>query len=221
MVEARNKGQTGPKGLAREAMVQEAVALMEETGEAGFSLRKLATRLGCDPMAVLYHYKSKEGLYRAMADQLTTRLQAVDAHLSWQARLSHLAAQYRQLALLCPHTFLLMQRFLNTGRADFSHIEMVWQALRDAGLPDDALAAHCLGWYATVIGLAAAQVQGLIRPATTEEQAEIRQLASTNYPLLSQAANALGSLDAMQVQIMTLDMLHEGIRLRAASCQGT
>ncbi len=48
-------------------MVAAALELMEAGGEVGFTLRKLGVRVGCDPMSILYHFKSKEGLYRAMA----------------------------------------------------------------------------------------------------------------------------------------------------------
>ena len=59
---------TRTRKLNKDELVIAAVTLMEEAGDSGFSLRKLGERVGCDPMAVLYHFKSKEGLLRAMAD---------------------------------------------------------------------------------------------------------------------------------------------------------
>ena len=58
---------TRTRKLNKDELVIAAVTLMEEAGDSGFSLRKLGERVGCDPMAVLYHFKSKEGLLRAMA----------------------------------------------------------------------------------------------------------------------------------------------------------
>ena len=78
---------TRTRKLNKDELVIAAVTLMEEAGDSGFSLRKLGERVGCDPMAVLYHFKSKEGLLRAMADYLTGRIQAVDTDLSWTERL--------------------------------------------------------------------------------------------------------------------------------------
>ena len=57
----RPRPATGPRGLSREPMIRAAIELLESAGEAGFSIRKLGERLGCDPMAVLYHFKSREG----------------------------------------------------------------------------------------------------------------------------------------------------------------
>lgn len=65
-----------PRPLSPELIVVTAIALLEHHGEAGFSLRKLGQRLGCDPMTVLYHFKSKDGLLRAMADHLSAQLTA-------------------------------------------------------------------------------------------------------------------------------------------------
>lgn len=201
----------GPRGLDKDALVETAIALMESAQESGFSLRKLGERANCDPMALLYHFKSKDGLQRAMADWLTARLQAVDDSLPWQDRLRNLASQYRQLALAYPQTFGLLQRFLHTGLADFLHIEMVYQALSQAGVPAQRLPAVCLGWYATVYGLSMAEIGGLIRQATPEEIEDIARLPAEHYPLTRQIAPQLGLIDPEQVFFTALDALHAGI----------
>ena len=60
--------------LTRAQIIEAAAVLMESLGERPFSLRKLADALGCDPMTILYHCKSKDGLLRALSDQLVARL---------------------------------------------------------------------------------------------------------------------------------------------------
>ncbi len=120
-------------------MVEAALELMEAGGEAGFTLRKLGTRVGCDPMSILYHFKSKEGLYRAMAGRLESQLRIVPASLPWRGRMRHLADQYRSLALRFPKSFWLMQHFVYTGPADYDHMEMVHGALREAGIEIETL----------------------------------------------------------------------------------
>ena len=69
----RIRASLGPRGLAKNEIVETAVSLMEEVGEAAFSVRKLGGRVGCDPMAILYHFKNKDGMYRAMADALAKK----------------------------------------------------------------------------------------------------------------------------------------------------
>lgn len=207
----------GPRGLSKDAIAEAAIALMESTGEDGFSLRKLGDRVGCDPMAVLYHFKSKDGLYRVMADRLTARLGAVDETLPWETRLRDLAGQYRDLALQYPHTFGLLLRFLNTGMADFAAIEIVYRALRDAGLADDDCVRVCVGWYAVIYGLAIGETKGLIRAATPEELSEVEAMPAHQFPLIRHFMPLFRDMDAGSVHTLMVDMLSDGIRRRAAS----
>lgn len=204
------------RNLSKDTLVQSAITLMETAGEAGFSLRKLGEQVGCDPMAVLYHFKSKEGLLRAMADRLTASLQPVDETLPWQGRLYSLARQYRQLALEHPHTFRQMQRFLNTGAADQHVIEMVYRALRDAGLSEQDIPAASVGWYATVYGLILGEIGGLIRPATPAEITELEQRPGDDLPLLRQILPRFLNLDTDDVFSMMMDVVHQGLAQRAS-----
>ncbi|WP_420133358.1 TetR/AcrR family transcriptional regulator [Rhodopseudomonas sp.] len=181
---------SGPRGLAKNEILHTAVSLMEEVGEAAFSLRKLGERVGCDPMAILYHFKNKDGMYRAMADALVAQLPPIDGDRSWQDRLRGHARDYRALALRYPHTFPLLQRFLNTGVSDFAHIEMVHRALADAGVSEAEAPAICLAWYAGVFGMCTAEIGGLIRPARESEVAEMEALPSAEFPALKKQARS-------------------------------
>ena len=209
------KASSGPRGLSKEVMLTVAVSLMEEAGAQAFSVRKLAAAMGCDPMAVLYHFKSKDGLYRAMADWITAQLEPADLDLGWEARLCALAHQYRRVALCYPQTFGLMSRFLNTGVADFVQIEAVYAALEEAGVAPEDAPATIMSWYGTVIGLALCEVSGLIRPATAQQLAEVASLPELDYPRLKRYAPLLADLQPGRVFGITLSMLHAGIADRA------
>lgn len=197
--------------LNKDELVIAAVTLMEEAGDSGFSLRKLGERVGCDPMAVLYHFKSKDGLLRAMADYLTGRIQAVDTGLSWTERLYELARQYRELALGHPQTFQQMQRFLNTGKADYLVLEQVYRALRDGGLSDAEIPAACVGWYAALYGLIQGELGGLIRPVTEEELNELEQWPAEDVPMLRQILPRFVHLQSEQVFKMMMELIHDGL----------
>ncbi len=207
---------TRTRKLNKDELVLAAVTLMEEAGASGFSLRKLGERVGCDPMAVLYHFKSKEGLLRAMADYLTGRIQAVDDALPWTDRLYELARQYRELALNHPHTFQQMQRFLNTGKADYLVIEQVYRALRDGGLSDAEMPAACVGWYAAVYGLIQGELGGLIRPVTEEELIELEQWPADDVPLLRQILPRFVNLQTEQVFKMMMELINDGLIVHAS-----
>ncbi|KVN49488.1 TetR family transcriptional regulator [Burkholderia territorii] len=207
----KDKPAQGPRGLDKDAIVAAALALLEEVGEAAFSVRKLAQSVGCDPMSVLYHFKSKEGLSRAIANALSRSLVPVDPSLPWRERLRDLARQYRALALRHRAAFALLQRHMSTGPADLAHIETVHRALADAGIARSALPSLCVGWYASVIGLAAAEAGGLTRPANELELAEMNALSDTAHPLVKSAAPLYAQLDPAAVHDTMLEVLHDGI----------
>lgn len=201
----------GPKGLEPEQIVTAAIAVMEEEGPEGFSVRKVATLIGCDVMAVLYHYKSKSGLERAMADALNARLIPVDAAAPWRSRLVYLARQYRELALTFPKTFPLLLRFWVTGPADYRHAEMVYRALEDAGMKDREVVDCCFGWYASMLGLAAAEAGGLLKPAPAEFLAEVEALPEDDYPSTKRLLPAFREQREGQSFELMVEALLEGI----------
>ncbi|WP_261525956.1 TetR/AcrR family transcriptional regulator [Burkholderia multivorans] len=207
----KDKSAPGPRGLDKEAIVTAALALLETVGEAAFSVRKLAQSIGCDPMSVLYHFKSKEGLNRAIANALSRALVPLDDTQPWRERLRDLARQYRALALRHPVAFGLLQRHMSTGPADLAHVEAVHRALADAGVAANARPTVCVGWYASVIGLAAAEAGGLTRPANDIELAEMDALSDAGYPLVKAAAPLYAALDPEVVHETMVEVLLDGI----------
>ncbi|MGU7770935.1 TetR/AcrR family transcriptional regulator [Burkholderia sp. MR1-5-21] len=211
----KDKPAQGPRGLDKDAIVAAALSLLEDVGETAFSVRKLAQAVGCDPMSVLYHFKSKEGLSRAIANALSRSLVPVDESLPWRERLRDLARQYRALALRYPAAFALLQRHVSTGPADLAHVETVHRALADAGIAHAALPCVCVGWYASVIGLAAAEAGGLTRPANDVELAEMAALSDADQPLVKSAAPRYARLDPAAVHDTMLEILLDGIARHA------
>ena len=202
---------SGPKGLEPNEIVRTAVTLMEEEGPDAFSVRKLGTKFGCDPMAVLYHFKSKTGLERAMADILNAEITPVDPSTPWRTRLTDIALQYRGLAHKYPLTFPLLLRFWITGPADHRNAEMVYQALADAGLKDRDMVDICFGWYASLLGLAAAEVGGLLKPATPDIIDEIERLPSEQFPVMTKLLPAFADQKAGRAYEMMVEIVLDGI----------
>lgn len=59
---ARGRPPAGATTLTREDILRTALALLEEEGLAGASMRALARRLGADPMALYHYFPSKDAL---------------------------------------------------------------------------------------------------------------------------------------------------------------
>jgi AcrR family transcriptional regulator len=188
----RQASRTGPKGLDPSVILEAAVALLEQEGEAGFSVRKLAACVGCDPMAVLYHFGNKDGLERAIAEWLAGQIALEEADAPWDARLMALAMQYRALARRYPKSFPLLLRFWTTGPADLRLAELGYAALAEAGHSDVDVVDLCLGLYASILGLAAADAGGLLQAASPKAIRSLAELDPAQFPMTTRIMPSLG-----------------------------
>ncbi|RMB08685.1 TetR/AcrR family transcriptional regulator [Eilatimonas milleporae] len=201
----------GRLGLSRAAIVQTAITLIEAEGETGFTMRKLAAKVGCDPMTVLYHVKSKAELERAMAEALNETIQLPDPKAPWRDRIVSLAQQCHTLAQRHPETFKLLLRFRGTGPADLRNTEVIYQALSDAGVPDSMIVDVGFGLYASVLGLAMAEIGGLLRPADATALEAIDALPVADYPALHRLLPSYAAESGGRTFETTLHMLLDGI----------
>jgi AcrR family transcriptional regulator len=58
------------QGVTRDAILDAALALLDEDGDAGLTMRALAGRLGVTPMSLYHHVTDRAGLLRALSDRL-------------------------------------------------------------------------------------------------------------------------------------------------------
>lgn len=202
------------RGLDKGAILDAAFAMLDAEGEAGFSVRKLATEMGIDPMTVLHHFKSKDELLRRIADKALELVELPKPSGDWQEDLRSVARGYRELAKRHPRLFHLHFRYHSTGPADHASSEVVYQAMREAGLSDERAAGLGLAFYAFVLGFAQSEVEGLMQPVSAEEKAELEALESDRAPATRALIPAFASLnpdaafrDALEAFIKGLDAL--------------
>jgi AcrR family transcriptional regulator len=58
------------QGVTRDAILDAALALLDEDGNGGLTMRTLAARLGVTPMSLYHHVTDRAGLLRALSDRL-------------------------------------------------------------------------------------------------------------------------------------------------------
>ena len=206
-----SKSDATARGLTREAIIAAALAEMDERGNAGFSVRRVAARLGRDPMAVLYHLGSKEGLERAVADALNAEVPLPDASLPWRARLEAVADAYRGVARRHPRSFPLLLRFWTTGPADLRVAEAVYGALAEAGFGPGEAADHGCGFYAALLGLCAGEVGGLLAPPPPAFVAEIAATPPEAFPALHRLLAVLDRRDPDTLFRRTVAAMLDGV----------
>ena len=116
-------------GNLRAALLTETMALLEEAGVAGLSLRRLAQRLGVSRAAPYHHFASKEALLAAVIEEGFSRLHSQTQAQSdgitdpWQ-KLQVCGRIYLAFAMENPALYRLMMGNTVPHRADYDAIKV-------------------------------------------------------------------------------------------------
>src|SRR5215467_14655895 len=74
--------------LSKQAVTERALALADASGPDGLTIRRLAQDLGVTPMALYWHFRSKEELIAGVTDRIWRELRTdVDPAAPWPAQL--------------------------------------------------------------------------------------------------------------------------------------
>ena len=194
----------------REALLAEAIRVIDRDGVEGVSIRQLAKMLGVSPGAPFRHFADKKALLTAVAEQATTRLRvamqealaASESAAPW-ARLQAMGQAYLQWARAHPSHFVVVSdRRLTDAensvsiRADNEAIRSSMHGLLASQAPAGAdIGTHMLLMRAMVYGLARMQVDG--------------QLAAWSHGRSDAAAVQNQALDAFMALLSAYDGKHD------------
>lgn len=204
----------GRRGLDKNAILDAAFDMLSRDGEAGFSVRKLGVEIGVDPMTVLHHFGSKDELLRRIADRALATVELPQPSEDWRGDLRNVAAAYRDLAHRHPRLFHLHFRFHATGPADHASSEVVYRALRSAGLIDAEAAGLGLAFYAFILGYALAEAEGLLRPISDDDEEELRALDPLDCSATLALIPAFKALDRDAAFDASVDAFIDGVSCR-------
>jgi AcrR family transcriptional regulator len=155
-------------GDLRRALVDEALVLLAESGDGGFSLRELARRVGVTANASYRHFANKDALLQALASEGFRRLSAAqreaEARAEGDEKLLAGGRSYIRFAHANPALFRLMFSVIPPHRREDELREAsraAFQTLRQAvsrgwpgGEPDpDSVTRAALRAWALVHGL--------------------------------------------------------------------
>ncbi len=120
--------------LSRARVLQAAVALADEAGLDGFSMRGLAQELGVVPMALYKHVANKEELLDGMVDIVFGEIELPSGELDWRSAMRRRAISTRDA--LKRHTWAIgMMESRHPGPANLRNHNAVMGCLREAGFP--------------------------------------------------------------------------------------
>jgi AcrR family transcriptional regulator len=124
------------------------------------SMRAVAERLSVTPMALYHHVRNKEDLLDGIVERLLAELPIPERTQPWHQRLEEMSTSLRDTAARHPDVFLmLLRRPASTPGAKRTR-EAVYDALRDAGVPEELVPRVERLLSTFMIGFAASETAG-------------------------------------------------------------
>ena len=215
---------TGPT-LSRRTVVEAALALADAEGLAAVTIRRLATQLGVTPMALYWHYRSKDELLDGMAASVFEDLDpTLDDDATWQEQLRRLFGSLLDAFRAHPSTAALVATRTIWTDEGLRTTEAALHILGRAGFsPTEAtqIARHAVS---TVANLVAAEPGVVVREESRDVADDRRRarlflesLPPDRYPRLVEAARPLTEgVDPDAYFAFGLDLLLAGIETIAA-----
>lgn len=133
--------------LSREIIARAALAVVDEHGPAGLTMRALAERLGVKAASLYNHVAGKDELLDALAELVNAEidhapLDGATGAEDWRAGVARYARGYRQVFLRHPNTIALLARRRVEATRQLLGYDKLLGALTAAGLtPADAAEA--------------------------------------------------------------------------------
>ncbi len=158
--------------LSRQRVADGALALIDQHGFEGLSMRKLGAALGVEAMSLYNHVSNKEDLLDAVTDELYVKILAAYGQPDgdWRVKARRMAATYVRVAEEHPNAIpLLVERPASTGRGQefMSRVVSIFDDVTD----DMRLAA-------LAFSVASSWVVGTL----VQEHNMVRQLAAEGTP---------------------------------------
>ena len=189
--------------LTKDAVAQRALELADRVGTEALTIRKLATDLGVTPMALYWHFRSKDELLTGVADRIWGEVDiAVDWSAPWTDQLQGMFTSF--LAALRAHPAapqLLLRSEKMHSDAAVQTTETALEVLRRAGFsPEDASAvARAAMWTAIMLVMSEPGSEFSDPEVRTEEQrkhqVELATLPPAKFPRLVECAVPMTACD--------------------------
>jgi AcrR family transcriptional regulator len=119
--------------LTRDRVLEGAIALADQVGMEGFTIRKLAAAIDVKPMTIYHHVPNKEAIIDGMVDLIFTEIDLPPLDVDWKAAMQHRARAARVVLAQHPWATPLMESRTNPGPETLGHHDAVLGCLRRAG----------------------------------------------------------------------------------------
>lgn len=210
--------------LSKAAVVGRAMALADAEGLDALTIRRLAQELQVTPMALYWHFRTKDELLDALASQIWNEIDThVEAGAPWPAQLRALLESLVQVLRAHPSASQLLIAGEKRSPATLQAAEATLEVLRRAGF--DPRHASAMARNALWTGLMLAMSEPGHNPSMTEaERAEnqrrsmvrLTMLPPDRYPRLVEAADPMTNRNDLDFHYQIgIDMFILGVQAMA------
>lgn len=188
-------------GLTRERVIDAAVALLDRDGLETFSLRRLATELGVEPMSLYNHVANRDDLLDGVVEHVyaeLTRPRGGRRPATWQDQIRKGAARFRQVMLAHPHASVLVLTRRVLTDTPLAAMRGGLAPLVEAGLSTDDAVLSLRSFTAYLTGAILREVgagEAFAAGDTDRAAQRLHDLATTGDPLLSGIADRVAVID--------------------------
>jgi TetR/AcrR family transcriptional regulator, tetracycline repressor protein len=215
--------------LSKAAVIREALKLADADGLDALTIRKLATHLGVTPMALYWHFRSKDELLDAVAYQVWSEIDVnVDLTEPWTAQLRGMLESLVSVLRAHPAGFQLLTEHEIQNPASLDATERALEVLRGAGF--DARYASAIARATLWAGIMLVRSEPGFEPGLSEaESAELQRKSHITlamqppdlYPRIVECATALTDMKDPEFHYrLGIDMFIAGVESLAAKAPG-
>jgi AcrR family transcriptional regulator len=119
--------------LSRERVLDAALAVADEGGLAGLTIRSLAGRLGTKPMSVYHYVANKDEILDGLVDLVFAEIEVPAQTGEWRAEMTGRARSAREVLGRHPWAISLLESRTSPGPATLRHHDATIGALRAGG----------------------------------------------------------------------------------------
>ncbi|WP_410596945.1 TetR/AcrR family transcriptional regulator C-terminal domain-containing protein [Amycolatopsis sp. lyj-23] len=184
------RGRPSQAVLTRERILLAGLALVDEDGLAAVSMRKLARRLGVDPMSLYNHVDGKDALLDGIAEVLVASIPVPPAKADLRETMSALAHGFRAAMLGHPRAAPLVLTRRLASLTALAPVEAVLAPLLAAGFPPERAVHGLRAVLAFLIGTLMREVE-----AAPTLGGSVQRVADLSAPAVAAAAPYLAVCD--------------------------
>jgi TetR/AcrR family tetracycline transcriptional repressor len=211
--------------LSKQTVTESALKLADADGLDALTIRKLADHLGVTPMALYWHFRSKQDLLEGVAEQVWGEIDAnVDPDVPWWEQLQGMLESLVKMLRAHPAAPQLVLAHEKRNPAALRATEAALDVLRVAGF--DAQHASAIARSALWTGITLVMSEPGYHPELTAEeraetqrrsQIELAMLPAAKYPRLVECAVPMSACDDPEFHYrFGIGLFIDGVRAAAA-----